>query len=261
LDYAAIYSRFITARMASPPVGYSEAHHIVPKCMGGGDDPGNLIRLTPEDHFFAHLLLAKAHGGRLWYAVVRMGASRKDGKRGRVRARFMYGAAKRHTAEATSARCSGQPGHKGSKNGMHDPGLIEWFNLDTGAREVASKWDMWDRYGGCRAHWTSSATGARKTMMGWTPFPDKIVVRSGKGKTFKFINRDGRSFTGTQAAFVRHAGISTASASRVTRHADVTLCGWRMDGSLDRMPGGTRSGLKAWQHRQPNRAGTRDSAL
>jgi hypothetical protein len=28
--------------------------------------------MTAEDHFFAHLLLAKAHGGKMWYALVAM---------------------------------------------------------------------------------------------------------------------------------------------------------------------------------------------
>lgn len=37
--------------------------------MNGGDEKENLIRLTPEDHFFAHLLLAKAYGGKNWMAL------------------------------------------------------------------------------------------------------------------------------------------------------------------------------------------------
>ena len=40
---------------------YTEVHHIVPKCMGGTNDTSNLVRLTGQEHFNAHLLLAKAH--------------------------------------------------------------------------------------------------------------------------------------------------------------------------------------------------------
>lgn len=33
-------------------------HHILPKCMGGVDSDCNLIKLSPEDHYNAHLILA-----------------------------------------------------------------------------------------------------------------------------------------------------------------------------------------------------------
>lgn len=37
---------------------YSERHHIVPRCLGGTDDDENLIYLTYQEHFIAHLLLS-----------------------------------------------------------------------------------------------------------------------------------------------------------------------------------------------------------
>lgn len=37
-------------------------HHIVPKHMGGSDDPSNLVRLTVEEHAQAHLELYEQHG-------------------------------------------------------------------------------------------------------------------------------------------------------------------------------------------------------
>lgn len=40
---------------------YFETHHIKPRCMGGTDDPSNLVDLTPEEHFIAHLLLVKIY--------------------------------------------------------------------------------------------------------------------------------------------------------------------------------------------------------
>lgn len=39
-------------------------HHIVPKHMGGTDDPSNLIKLTVEEHAEAHRKLWEEHG--LW---------------------------------------------------------------------------------------------------------------------------------------------------------------------------------------------------
>ena len=35
-----------------------ELHHIVPRSLGGDDDPRNLCLLTVKEHFLAHLLLA-----------------------------------------------------------------------------------------------------------------------------------------------------------------------------------------------------------
>lgn len=37
---------------------YHERHHIVPKCIGGGNDEENLIDLYAREHFEAHRLLA-----------------------------------------------------------------------------------------------------------------------------------------------------------------------------------------------------------
>ena len=37
-------------------------HHIIPKHMGGTDDPSNLIELTMEEHAEAHRILYEQHG-------------------------------------------------------------------------------------------------------------------------------------------------------------------------------------------------------
>lgn len=41
--------------------GYVEVHHVIPKCVGGNDDKNNLVSLTAEEHFVAHLLLTKIY--------------------------------------------------------------------------------------------------------------------------------------------------------------------------------------------------------
>lgn len=52
---------------------YAHYHHIKPKCMGGTNEKSNLIWLTPEQHFIAHWMLAKAYPNhRIWFAIVRM---------------------------------------------------------------------------------------------------------------------------------------------------------------------------------------------
>ena len=37
-------------------------HHIIPKYMGGSDDPSNLVELTVEEHAEAHRLLYEQYG-------------------------------------------------------------------------------------------------------------------------------------------------------------------------------------------------------
>lgn len=72
MNYQKTYNLLIAKARANPPAGYCEVHHIVPRCLGGTDDPSNLIRLSARQHFVAHLLLAKAHGGKMIYAAWRM---------------------------------------------------------------------------------------------------------------------------------------------------------------------------------------------
>lgn len=61
MDYHAHYDRLITRAKGRQLEGYSERHHVVPKCLGGSDDPENIVRLTGSEHFVAHLLLVKMH--------------------------------------------------------------------------------------------------------------------------------------------------------------------------------------------------------
>ena len=41
---------------------YYHKHHIIPKHMGGNDDPTNIVELTPDQHAEAHRILFEAHG-------------------------------------------------------------------------------------------------------------------------------------------------------------------------------------------------------
>jgi len=46
-------------RKANPATGYVEKHHIIPKSLGGTNNPSNLVVLTGREHWVAHLLLWK----------------------------------------------------------------------------------------------------------------------------------------------------------------------------------------------------------
>lgn len=65
--------------------GYTERHHIIPKCMGGDDSMENLISLTAREHFIAHWLLWRIHGTYpLAYAFFAM-CIWKNGKQDRIK--------------------------------------------------------------------------------------------------------------------------------------------------------------------------------
>jgi hypothetical protein len=63
--YTRWYHAIVAARLASPLAkgSYSESHHIMPRSLGGSDDPGNLVPLTAREHFICHWLLTKMTAG------------------------------------------------------------------------------------------------------------------------------------------------------------------------------------------------------
>lgn len=66
------YSLVRRAQVRQHPDGYTEKHHIIPRSLGGVNDQSNLVILTAREHFVAHLLLAKIHGGGMWHAAFMM---------------------------------------------------------------------------------------------------------------------------------------------------------------------------------------------
>ena len=74
MNYQRIYEQLTAKDMIAD---YTEKHHIIPRCMGGTNDPSNLVRLTPEAHYVAHQLLVKIYptNHKLVYAAVMMSSS------------------------------------------------------------------------------------------------------------------------------------------------------------------------------------------
>lgn len=244
MNYERIYSEFIADRLAKQPVkpDYFEKHHIVPRHFGGGDEKSNIIRLTPEDHFFAHLLLAQIHGGHMWSCVLLLSGRRRfNTPWAKVvgKTRYGYGLAKRKHAEKERLK----DGLKGSDNGNYNPALYEWINLDSGKTETKTLHDMWLTYGMSRGTWTSVASGKgdKPSAGGWALNDGTARFRSSKGKEFAFVNRDGRVFNGSQKEFCDSIGTSYGAGTRLVRHHGVTVCGWRLLGTDDRSHMATRA--------------------
>lgn len=78
MDYQKHYNLLIARAHCRPkPEGYTERHHIVPTSLGGTDDRSNLVILTAKEHYVAHSLLAKIHGGSMWRALYLMSSRLK----------------------------------------------------------------------------------------------------------------------------------------------------------------------------------------
>lgn len=76
--YMRIYKALIEkAQIRATVDGYKERHHIVPKSLGGSDDKSNLAELTAREHFVAHCLLARIHGGTQWFSVLQFKGANK----------------------------------------------------------------------------------------------------------------------------------------------------------------------------------------
>lgn len=71
-DYEKTYNRLVQSRKTrgldkSQLDFVTEKHHIIPRCMGGGDEESNLVLLTGREHYIAHLLLTKFTTGQDYY--------------------------------------------------------------------------------------------------------------------------------------------------------------------------------------------------
>lgn len=88
----------------SPNFVYYEKHHIIPTCLGGSNTKENLVLLTPEEHFDAHLLLAlirPKNQGLLTAAIAMSG--------GKIITRKEFGRLKRKFAKRMSKSKKGKP--------------------------------------------------------------------------------------------------------------------------------------------------------
>ena len=61
MDYQKIYNNIIERGKNRKLLGYTERHHIVPRCMGGSESADNLVDLTAKEHFLCHKLLVEMY--------------------------------------------------------------------------------------------------------------------------------------------------------------------------------------------------------
>jgi hypothetical protein len=62
MNYQKVYNQLVErAKTRTKPDCYTEIHHIIPRCLGGSDDSGNLVTLTAREHFICHWLLSRIY--------------------------------------------------------------------------------------------------------------------------------------------------------------------------------------------------------
>lgn len=63
MNYQLYYDRIINNawKREEPEASNREIHHVIPKSLGGSDEPSNLVALTLREHCVAHKLLAKIY--------------------------------------------------------------------------------------------------------------------------------------------------------------------------------------------------------
>ena len=118
MNYKKHYDALIERSKTRTLTGYTEKHHILPKCMGGNDSKNNIVRLTPEEHYVAHQLLVKIYNlPALVYAANMM----TTGSNTNNRSNKLYGWLRKRLQTEAKQRT-------GSKNGSY--GKLWYHNLD-----------------------------------------------------------------------------------------------------------------------------------
>lgn len=165
MNYSKIYQDFIVSRREREAsiVGYSEKHHILPRALGGDNSASNMIRLIPEDHFFAHLLLAKIHGGVMCVAVLAMAnlsntRTLRDRCQLKMRVRFAH--VRLMLARHYRRMFSGQDGPQADKT-KH-----ELIHID-GRKALGNRFELSSQTGLTRQQISAVLRGGKITAHGW----------------------------------------------------------------------------------------------
>lgn len=109
MNYSKIYNNLVSnkTKRKKDKNTYYESHHIIPRCLGGGDEVSNLVLLTAREHFIAHRLLSKIYPQdlNLKLAVLFMASTETLGEIYKVTSRT-YSTLKTEASEARKAKAS-----------------------------------------------------------------------------------------------------------------------------------------------------------
>lgn len=125
------------ARKRSETLVYAEQHHIKATFDGGRNDASNVVSLSHRDHVFAHLCLAKIHGGRHWAALFAVTEMYRVPHMQRSVSAVI---ANQKMAERIRKEMS--VFQRGANNKRANTIVYEWWNVKTGEHRNATRHEM-----------------------------------------------------------------------------------------------------------------------
>lgn len=180
MNYQRIYEQLTAKDMIAD---YTEKHHIIPRCMGGSNDPSNLVCLTPEAHYVAHQLLVKLYpdNHKLIYAANLMTA-------GKYRNNKLYGWIRQRISTARKGKPQ-SPEHTAkvvaaNKGRKHSAESIEKIRVATQNMSDETKGKMSaSRKGKCKSAETRAKMSLAKQQVSNETRSKLRVSHTGKPKS------------------------------------------------------------------------------
>lgn len=185
MNYLNIYNNLLLKAKNRILTGYKESHHIIPRCLGGSDDKDNLIDLTPEEHYIAHLLLIKIypHNRRLIHAAVMMTVNgEKQGRNNK-----MYGWVRRKHKESISTLQSGKGNSQFGRYWIYNVATEEIKRIDA-TESIPHGWIRGKTgYSKCEICGTKTGSKQRRFCLDHKPkpIPPKSTMAKGSESAVK----------------------------------------------------------------------------
>ena len=142
MNYELQYEKLINRAKDRKINGYTERHHIIPKCMNGTDEKDNLVDLTAREHFIAHLLLLKIYPKQygLIKAVMMMTVGNSIQKEHRSMNRMYSWLKEKHSNEMSRLQ-------NGNKNSQYGTIWVSNLDLKESKKFPKDEFSTWEQEG------------------------------------------------------------------------------------------------------------------
>lgn len=185
MNWQKIHNQIIKRAQNRTLAGYSELHHILPKCIGGTNDKDNLVKLTAREHFIIHKILNILHPNvsGLRYAVW-IFITFNDNRGIRISSRE-YERFRKLFADSASARMKqNNPSHNGlsqeTKNKLSKAGLKRFEDVNERKKCNAFKNLTEEERKERSKIWSNAATGPKNGRFKWDKCVKQIDKKSGE---------------------------------------------------------------------------------